>query len=47
MAAIGYRDSILAVATSEQLLEEKRTCAKFPINISKTRDKFAYTQTEG
>ena len=36
MIAIFYSGSVSAVATKEQLLGQKRTSAKFHINISKT-----------
>ena len=36
MAAISYNSPISAVPTNEQLLGEKKTCAKFQIGTSKT-----------
>ena len=38
MAAISYSDPILAILTNKRPLEEKRTCAKFQIDISKTEE---------
>ena len=45
MTAICYSSSLSAVPTNEQLLGEKRKCAKFQSDISK--DKFEYIQTDG
>ena len=36
MAVICYSGPISVVPTNEQLFEEKRTCTKFQIDISKT-----------
>ena len=36
MASFCFRVPITAVPTNEQLLREKKTCAKFQIDISKT-----------
>ena len=36
IAAICYSGPISAVPTYKQLLDEKKTCTKFQINISKT-----------
>ena len=35
MAAVRYSGAITAVPTNEQLIEDKRMCAKFQIDISK------------
>ena len=37
MPAICYSDPILAIPTKKQLLSEKRMCAQFKIDISKTK----------
>ena len=35
MTAVSYTDPISTVSTNEQLLEKKRTCVIFQIDISK------------